>query len=143
MRGESKSKEFFAAFHINKIPAQVKHIYDKALSKRGSGMRGDVSKIINRFYARSKNGNLVEKLEHEMFTMSEHSVEGYQDEWHDGVCFEEVVARCLTLQDLKSAVYGKRVLTSGIGVWEDVNYHFKRFRVGAKEIAKIFENVET
>ena len=41
-----------------------------------------------------------------------------------------------SFQQLQSAVNGKRVLTSGTGDWQDLQYHFPRSQVGAREMAE-------
>ena len=97
-------------------------------------MRTEITQIVNRYMTRIGHGKFVGNPEHPMFeTLKEHSVTGRQEETLDGVCFEEAVTRCQTVENLTNAVHKGRVTTSGQGDWEDLYFHFRRMSVGSTE----------
>ena len=85
LRDPAKAKKFMLALHSNQVPATVKTAYDAALVKRGSNMRSSITEIINRFYKRNRNGKLA--------CVPDHSAQGFQDEVHAGMIWEEAVTK--------------------------------------------------
>jgi hypothetical protein len=132
LRDPTKAKKFMLALTKGTLPQPVMEAYAEADAKLGDGKRAETTKVINRFFKRLPNGKLEPQAEHPIFAQRrivERS--GYQDEWHEGVVWEEAVTRCRNSEDaLKNAVTCQRIKASGNGGWENLVYHFPRSRVG-------------
>ena len=84
-------------------------------------MWSSLTQLVNRYMKRQTSGRLLEDPADPIFeTALEHKITSGQKDYHDGMCWEEAVGRCLTAEAVKRAVNAKRVITSGDGDWEDI-----------------------
>ena len=100
-------------------------------------MQEEQAKIINRFSQRTEQG-IVAVPSHPYFERKiTHKDTSYQNEWHEGICWEEAKTKCGGRADLQEGVEARRIKTSGSGKWEDLFYHFKRRRLGGPQETRV------
>ena len=133
LRDSKKTKKFLEILHSGLMPANIRDIFEGAKAKRGSSMRQEETKIINRFL-RKKDGTWETVPDSPYFDLRrQYEKKGYQDEYHEGVCWEEAKTKCAGKESLREGVAALRIKRSGSQDWPNSFYHFPRTKIGGVE----------
>lgn len=136
LRDPIKAKKFMAILTSGLMPAAIQELYNDAKKKRGSGeMREAETKIMNRFLKRNEQGKFETNAGDPYFKrVREHKQEGYQEEFHDGCCWDEAVQKVGGEDRLEAAVKAGRIKAQGAGDNPMMLfYHFPRTQIGGRE----------
>ena len=96
-------------------------------------MRQEETKIINRFLKKNK-GSWETQPESPYFNLRRlYEIKGYQDEFHEGVCWEEAKTKAGGEESLREGVAGLRIERTGSQDWPSSFYHFPRSKIGGIE----------